>query len=166
MHGKEFSWLGTPKMRYTGQCTQCTVFFSKRRKNSSLCAQHPVHWRYTSRQWVLYRWEWHALANACGICGRLQLSFTSPFASCNNLRRSSLIRALLYCDCRHKPTNLILANVIFHQKFAERPLNSVFSWIAAPGICKPHQRSSWLWQSMTHPWLHEEIVATTEGTEY
>ena len=29
-------------MAYAGDCTQRTVFFSKRRKNSSLCAGHPA----------------------------------------------------------------------------------------------------------------------------
>ncbi|KAG0559315.1 hypothetical protein KC19_10G095900 [Ceratodon purpureus] len=48
----EFSGLGfgvgwaprgaIQKLGYAGVCTQRTVFFSKRRKNSSLCAEHPA----------------------------------------------------------------------------------------------------------------------------
>jgi len=37
-------WGAIQKKGYAGKCTQRTVFFSKRRKNSSLCAEHPAAW--------------------------------------------------------------------------------------------------------------------------
>jgi hypothetical protein len=75
---------GIPKRRQAGTCTQCTVFFSKRRKNSSLCVGNPavfflfVCWR-TKYEVTFqtaaekYGTYWYPVESVEEICGQFKV---------------------------------------------------------------------------------------------
>jgi hypothetical protein len=55
-------------MGYAGRCTQHTVFFSKRRKNSSLCAEHSADVQRPELPIQYVSWSCGSHARRRGIC--------------------------------------------------------------------------------------------------